>query len=352
MKTSTTMSMAVAGALLLAACSGNSDEPGASPSTSDTASSAPVAGGPVTVLTHDSFALPDDVIADFEASSGIDVTFEPVGDAGTLVNQLALTAGAPLGDAVFGIDNTFASRAVASEALADYVSPAATDSVSGQLTAIDYSDVCFNIDLAAFGDGAPAPDTFDDLLDPAYANLVSVSNPTTSSPGLALLLATYETYGEGWKDYWRGLRDNGLKVTAGWSDTYFVDFSVPNYGGDFPIVLSYASSPPSEVIDGEPTSAALLDTCFRQVEYAGVLDGAENPQGAQAVVDWMLSDAVQSALPANMYVYPVSPTATIPAEWEQYAPLSENPIIMDPAEIDAQRDALLREWTEIVIDGQ
>ncbi len=117
-------------------------------------------------------------------------------------------------------------------------------------------------------------------------------------------------------------------------------------------MLSYASSPPSEVIDGEPTSAALLDTCFRQVEYAGVLDGAENPAAAQAVVDWMLSDEVQSALPENMYVYPVSPTATIPADWEQYAPLAEDPITMDPAEIDAKRDELLRDWTEIVIDGQ
>jgi len=304
------------------------------------------------MLVHDSFALPDDVISQFEASSGIDVTFTPVGDAGTLVNQLALSAGAPLGDAVYGIDNTFASRAVASGALAEYVSPGATDSVSGELTAIDYSDVCFNIDLAAFDSTLPAPVSFDDLLKPEYAGLVSVSNPTTSSPGLALLLATYATYGDGWEDYWRALRDNDLEVTAGWSDTYFVDFSAPNYGGDFPIVLSYASSPPSEVIDGSPTTAALLDTCFRQVEYAGVLEGAANPTAAQAVVDWMLSDEVQSALPDSMYVYPVSPTASIPSEWLEYAPLSDQPIMIDPATIDAERDTLLRAWTEIVIDGQ
>lgn len=354
MKTSFTMSMAVVGALSLAACSSSSGEPTASPTTGATTgdNAPPAASGSVTVLTHDSFALPEDVVADFEASSGIDVSFEPIGDAGTLVNQLVLTASAPLGDAVYGIDNTFASRAIASGALADYVSPAATDSVSGQLTAIDYSDVCFNIDLTAFGDDVPAPVTFDDLLAERYANMVSVPNPATSSPGLALLLATYETYGEGWQDYWRGLRDNGLKVTAGWSDSYFVDFSVPNYGGDYPIVLSYASSPPSEVIDGDPTSAALLDTCFRQVEYAGVLEGAENPTAAQAVVDWMLSDEVQSALPESMYVYPVSPTASIPRDWEQYAPLAEDPIMMDPTEIDAKRDELLRAWTEIVIDGQ
>lgn len=310
------------------------------------------ASGSVTVLTHDSFALPEDVIADFEESSGIAVTFEPVGDAGTLVNQLALTAGAPLGDAVYGIDNTFASRAVASGALTDYVAPGALDEIAGKLTAIDYSDVCFNVDLAAFDDSHPAPASFDDLAKSAYAGQISVPNPTTSSPGLALLLATYATYGEGWKDYWRALRDNDLKVTASWSDTYYVDFSAPNYGGDYPIVLSYASSPPSEVVDGEPTTAALLDTCFRQAEYAGVLEGAAHPEAARAVVNWLMSDSVQESLPNSMYVYPVSPTAKVPADWERYAPLSEDPVVLSPTEIDAHRDELLREWVEIVIDGK
>lgn len=350
MKVSFTVSLAAAGALLLAACSAStSADPTSTVSASDTPAAA---SGSVTVLTHDSFALPDDLVASFESAHGLDVTFQPIGDAGTLVNQLALAAGAPAGDAVYGIDNTFASRAVASGALADYVAAGATEEVGGQLTAIDYSDVCFNIDLAAFDDSRPAPVTFDDLASANYAGHISVSNPTTSSPGLALLLASYVTYGEGWGDWWRTLRDNGLQVTAGWSDTYFVDFSAPNYGGDYPIVLSYASSPPSEVIDGEPTTAALLETCFRQVEYAGVLQGAANPTGAQAVVDWLLSDDVQSALPESMYVYPVSQTATIPTDWEFYAPLSDDPIIMDPVDIDAHRDNLLREWTEIVINGQ
>lgn len=335
-------------AVLVTACSSSDD---AAPASASPNADQGAASGAVTVLTHDSFALPDDLVAAFEESSGIDVTFEPVGDAGTLVNQLSLTAGSPLGDAVYGIDNTFASRAIASGALAEYVVPGATEQFEGSLTAIDYSDVCFNIDLAAF-EGADAPASFTDLAEAQYAGKISVPNPTTSSPGLALLLATYATFGEDWEDYWRDLRDNDLKVTAGWSDSYFVDFSAPNYGGDYPIVLSYASSPPSEVADGEAATAALLDTCFRQVEYAGVLDGATNPEAAKAVVAWLLSDDVQSALPENMYVYPVSETATIPQSWLDFAPLSDNAITMDPAEIDAQRDGLLRRWTQIVIDGQ
>ena len=134
---------------------------------------------------------------------------------------------------------------------------------------------------------------------PEYKGLLSVSNPATSSPGLAFLLATIAAKGDGWEDYWSALAANDLRVTASWSDTYYTDFSAPNYGGDYPLVLSYASSPPFEVIDGKPTTAALLDTCFRQVEYVGVLTGAKHPKAAQKVVDWMLSDSVPSCSPGK-----------------------------------------------------
>lgn len=340
--------------LALTACSSPSNTGGssASPSPDD-------APGTVRVLTHDSFSIPDETLAAFEEQSGLDVQFVSNGDGGALVNQLILTKDAPLADAVYGIDNSFASRVVGEGVLAEYTSQSPVTSSplylslpqAENLTAIDFSDVCLNIDLTYFeSNSLAAPASFDDLLKPEYANLTSVTNPATSSPGLAFLLATVAAYGDEWPAYWEALRDNGLRVTGSWSDTYFVDFSAPNYGGDRPIVLSYASSPPSEVIDGEPTTAALLDTCFRQVEYAGVLAGAKNPDGAQQVIDWMLSDEFQSQLPYSMYVYPVSETATIPAEWLEYAPLAENPWSVPSERIDAEREELVLTWTSIVLD--
>ncbi|WP_291378004.1 thiamine ABC transporter substrate-binding protein [Demequina sp.] len=338
----------------VAACSTATDDP-SSQSPDSTESPMPTE---VTVVTHDSFAVPDDVLAAFEQESGLDVTFVAPGDAGTLVNQLILTKDAPLGDVVYGVDNTFASRALEAGVFADYASdaPAAADAASyaiggsQALTAIDFSDVCLNIDLAAFEGDVPAPQTLDDLLDPVYSGMVSVTNPATSSPGLAFLLATIAAKGDAWPEYWEALNDNDLRVTASWSDTYFTDFSAPNYGGDYPIVLSYASSPPLEVIDGQPTTAALLDTCFRQVEYAGVLEGAQNPQGAQLVVDWMLSDGFQASVPENMYVYPVSSAVQVPAEWTQFAPLAQDPWTLEPATIDSQRDEWIDTWTDTVLN--
>lgn len=313
----------------------------------------------VTVVTHDSFAVPDELVADFEARTGLTVTFSAPGDAGMLANQLALTKDAPLGDVAYGIDNTFASRVADAGVFADYTSkaPAATDAAkyavpdAKNLTAVDYSDVCLNVDLGYFAEhDLAAPVTLEDLTKPEYKGLLSVSNPATSSPGLAFTLATVAAFGDGWPAYWQQLRANDVNVTASWSDTYFTDFSAPNYGGDKPVVLSYASSPPSEVIDGKPTTAALLDTCFRQIEYVGVLKGAKNPQGAQAVVDWMLSDEFQSALPDSMYVYPVSTTATIPAQWQKFAPLSPTPWSLTPTQIDTQRDEIIRTWTATVLN--
>jgi thiamine transport system substrate-binding protein len=297
------------------------------------------------------------VVAEFEKETGIHVTFVAPGDAGTLTNQLILTEDAPIADVAYGVDNTFASRALDAGVFADYTptAPAAADAAtyavegSKALTAVDYSDVCLNYDLGYFADHDLAvPQTFDDLLKPEYKGLISVTNPATSSPGLAFLLATIAAKGDGWKDYWSALAKNDLRVTASWSDTYYTDFSAPNYGGDYPIVLSYASSPPFEVIDGKPTTAALLDTCFRQVEYVGVLTGAKHPAAAQQVVDWMLSDAFQASLPENMYVYPVSTSVDIPADWATYAPLSSSPWSLPASEIDANREQWIKDWTEVV----
>ena len=313
----------------------------------------------VTIVTHDSFAIPDEVVADFESRSGLTVTFAAPGDAGMLANQLVLTKDSPLGDVAYGIDNTFASRVADAGVFADYTStvPAGTDAAAyavpgaKNLTAVDYSDVCLNVDLGYFvSNDLAAPTTLEDLTKPEYKGLLSVSNPATSSPGLAFALATVAAFGDEWPAYWAALRDNDVKVTASWSDTYFTDFSAPNYGGDKPVVLSYASSPPSEVIDGKATTAALLDTCFRQIEYVGVLEGAKNPEGAQQVIDWMLSDEFQSALPDSMYVYPVSTSASIPAEWVEFAPLSPNPWSLTPERIDAQRDDIIRTWTATVLN--
>jgi thiamine transport system substrate-binding protein len=349
-------------ALLLAACgssgAGSSGAGTASAGTTSGAAAGSAGAGEVTLITHDSFVVDDALLADFEKSSGLQVTVLAQGDAGAMVNQLLLTASNPLGDVVFGIDNTFASRALAAGILAPYTSPAATDGSDqftigdDRLTAVDYGDVCVNIDHAYFAaKGLAEPATFEDLARPEYKDLLVVESPATSSPGLAFLLGTVAHFGaDGWQQYWTELKDNGVKVTGGWTDAYTVDFSGSSGQGARPLVVSYASSPPSEVPDGATAAptGALLDTCFRQVEYAGVLQGAKNPAGAQQVIDFLLSGQFQASVPDSMYVYPVDGAAPLPAAWQQYAPVAPSPATLDPATIAANRDAWISGWSDLL----
>ncbi len=319
------------------------------------------AGDPteVTLLAHDSFQLPDELLQQFEDESGLTLEIRPLGDAGRLTNQLVLTQDQPLGDVVFGVDNTFGSRAVGAGVFAPYEGevPAGVDAYDLEgddehvLTPVDTSSVCVNVDETWFAErDQEPPRTLDDLTDPAYRDLLVTPSPVSSSPGLAFLLATVGEYGDDWPDYWRDLLGNGAKVTTDWENAYNVDFTQGGGKGKRPVVVSYDSSPAFTVADGASSTSALLDTCFQQVEYAGVLDGAANPGGAEKVVDFLLSPEVQEALPESMYVFPVADGASLPADWARFAERPTDPIEVDPAEIDENRDAWLQEWSDLVAE--
>ncbi len=361
------VALALIVAMLAAACSGDSsggDSSGVSsegsgdPASGDSDGDDP-AGSTVKLLTHDSFALSPETLAAFTDSTGIAVEQLASGDAGALVSQACITAGAPLGDVLFGIDNTFLQRGLDCGIFEPHESPA-LPGVPGsfkldarhRVTPVDFGDVCLNYWVDSFDGSPPPPESLDDLIDPAYEGMLVVQSPETSSPGLAFLLATIARYGDGWEDYWAALRDNGVSVTAGWEDAYYGEFVAG--GGDRPIVVSYASSPPAEVIYAdppvdEPPTGVVTASCYRQIEFAGVLAGAENPRGARALIDFMLTPAFQQDVPLNMFVFPVLESAALPEVFAEHAEIAEDPFMLDPAEVEAQRDAWTDRWVQIVL---
>jgi thiamine transport system substrate-binding protein len=310
----------------------------------------------VVLVTHESFALPKALEKSFEKQSGYDLVIRAAGDAGELTNKLVLTKDDPIGDVSFGVDNTFASRALDSGVFAQHqptvLAPLAKYELTGDddhlLTPIDHGNVCVNVDDTWFADHDLAePRTLDDLTKPAYRDLFVLPGATTSSTGMAFLLATIAAYGNDWPAYWTALLDNGAKLTAGWSDAYQVDFTQGGGSGDRPIVLSYDSSPAFTVADGKSSTSALLGTCFEQIEYAGVLAGAANPTGAESFINFLASPEVQAALPDSMYVFPVDPDIELPTQWAKFAKQPTHPYTVDPADISANRDAWLREWSDV-----
>jgi len=314
----------------------------------------------VVLVTYDSFALPEEAAAAFEERTGARIEVRATGDAGSMLTGALLAAGAPEGDVIFGIDNTLATRALQDDLLEPFT-PEGIDAIPARyhlegeagrrLVPIDAGDVCLNVDSTWFEtEGIEPPTTMDDLTSPTYRDLLVVESPVTSSPGLAFLIGTVDRYGEdGWVDYWQRLADNGVRVRPSWDDAYYNDFTVS--GGDRPLVMSYASSPPAEVIYGdvdEPHSTVATDTCTAQVEYAGVLRGAEHPDLARQLVEFMVSEEWQRELPMANFVFPVRDDVELPEEFERWAERAEDPAGLPAEVIDERRDAWIEQWRELM----
>lgn len=331
------------------------------------APAAPVESEPVTltVMTHDSFAVSEEVVAAFEAEHNATVEFLASGDTGSALNKAILTKEAPLADLLFGVDNTFLSRALDEEIFEAYDAPALADipaefklDAENRAIPVDFGDVCINYDKAYFADkGLDVPTTLEDLTKPEYAGLLVVENPATSSPGLAFLMATIAHFGEeGYLDFWADLRANDVAVADGWETAYYTNFSASSGQGAQPMVVSYGSSPAAEVIfaetalDDAPTASILgPETCYRQIEFVGILQGTANRALAEDFVDFMLSAQFQEDLPMQMFVYPVLPSAELPAEFVDYAQQPDQPASLDSALIAANRDQWIQDWTDTVL---
>ncbi len=358
--------LASVAALFLAAC--GDDAPAATPGTAP--GSAPAtAGEPVTItmIVYDSYPPDADppnplqtALDEFTADTGIEVELLQSQDAGTMLSKAVLTAGNPEGDVLWGVDNTLLSRALDAELFEPHIA-AGLDRIDSSLTAlapgheatpVDFGDVCVNYDVAALtAAGLQPPTTMQQLAQPEYASRLVVENPATSSPGLAFLMATVAEFGDGWSDFWQQLHDNGALAVDGWNDAYYGSFS--RAGGDRPLVVSYGSSPPFEVLYSEtPLDAAptgvVESTCFRQVEFAGVLRGTEHPEQAGELVDFLISERFQREIALNLFVFPVNPDVELQPEFVQYAAIPDAPLTLDPAEIEADRAGWIDTWTEIM----
>lgn len=327
------------------------------------ASCAPKGSTTLTVMTHDSFAISEDVVKSFEEANNVKVSFLQSGDAGSVLNQAILTKDAPLADVLFGVDNNFLSRALEADIFEPYRSPVLDDVPSEfilddtfRAVPVDYGDVCINYDKTYFAENnLPIPQTFEDLAKPEYKGLLVVEDPATSSPGLAFMLATRAYFGDSFLDYWQSLKDNGVVVVDGWETAYYTNFSASSGKGPQPMVVSYASSPAAEVffasepLTESPTGSIVASgMCFRQIEFAGILKNGQNRDLAEKFVDFMLGKQFQEDMPLNMFVFPVNQTAQLPEIFVQYAQATDQPAAISYEEISANRDAWIEAWAEVM----
>lgn len=355
---------ALIGLLMLVACG-----PGPAAPTEPPTPTAPPEPRKVRVMTHDSFDIGEETIAAFETQYNAQVEILQAGDAGVVLNQAILSRDNPLADVLYGVDSTLLSRALEAGILEPYASPLLAEipdhlelDPQHRALPVDYGNVCLNYDKGWFAEhDLTPPANLEALVKPGYRGLTVVENPATSSPGLAFLLATVGHFGETgdytYLDYWADLQANDVLVVEGWEDAYWGQFTYGSGGeGDRPIVVSYASSPPVEVYFAEepfeeaPTAAVVSDgSCFRQIEFVGVLKGAQNRDLAEAWVDFMLGATFQEDIPLHMFMFPANENAALPDVFARFAVVPEHPAEVDYAAIEANREAWIEAWTEVVL---
>lgn len=349
----------------LAAACGGSDDGG---DVAAGSSGAPASGGGATstgeratlrLVTYDSFAASPEVLQAFTDETGIGLEVLPVGDTGETLNRVILTQDRPLGDVLWGVDTTYLSRALDHDVTVPYASPelASVDArfrglVPGDaMVPVDYGDICVNVDREWFAQkGLEPPTTLEELADPRYEGLLVTEDAATSAPGLAFLLATIARYGEdGFEDYWKRLRANDVDVVSGWTEAYTVAFSGSSGKGPRPLVVSYASSPPAEMLGIDPPPAeartgVIEDTCFRSVEYAGIIRGTEHEAEARKLIDFLLSKRFQEDMPLQIFVFPVRADAALPDAFARYAVVPDAPATLPPDQIEANRERWIETW--------
>jgi thiamine transport system substrate-binding protein len=319
----------------------------------------------LTVMTHDSFAVSEGVITAFEAQNNVKVQFLKSGDTGTALNKAILAKDKPLADAFYGVDNTFLSRALDEDIFDVYPSPLLGSIPAefklddqNRLLPVDYGDVCLNYDQAYFTEkGLAPPQSLEGLVKPEYSSLLVVQNPATSSPGLAFLLATIARFGsDGYLEYWQDLVENDIKIVNDWETAYYTEFSGSSGKGPRPIVVSYSSSPVFEMIyaetqlDAPPTGVVTGgESCFRQIEFVGILSGGNNRDLAEKWVDFMLSPTFQEDLPLQMFVFPVNPTAQLDETFVKYLTNPGSTAQISSEDIGANREKWLQDWTDAIL---
>ncbi len=303
------------------------------------------------IYTYDSFpaGLEEHIRSTLEAE-GVTSEMLRFEDSGGVMAQILLEKDNPQADVVIGLDNTYLARAIEEDLFQTYkpvglalaherllVDP------EYRLIPFDYGSITFNYDSELLPN---PPESWEELLDPAYRDKIIVMNPTTASPGRNFLLFTIAEFGEdGYLDFWEELKPNILTVTAGWSEGYGLYTQ-----GEAPIVLSYDTSPAYHLHfeDTDRYKNLIFNgRAYAQVEVAGMLKGAENPDAAKRCMDVIVSKEFQDLVPLNNIMYPVHPEAELPKAFIEAESATEI-VNMDERKVAEKLDEWLAAWEELM----
>lgn len=297
----------------------------------------------LTVYTYDSFVSewgPGPVVeARFEEICDCDLKFVAAGDGAALLSRLKLEGARTKADVVLGLDSNLIAAARETGLFAPHNVTADYD------LPIDWTDpdfAPFDWGYFAFIQNADmdSPKSFRELA--ASDAKIVIQDPRSSTPGLGLLMWVKDAYGDEAAAIWEGLSDNIVTVTKGWSEAYGLFLE-----GEADMVLSYTTSPAYHLIaegDASKIAAPFDEGHYMQVEVAGKIAGSDQQELADAFLNFMVSEAFQSAIPTTNWMYPaVMPADGLPEGFEQMITPAKS--LLAPVEdAPALREEALAEW--------
>ena len=224
----------------------------------------------------------------------------------------------------------------------------------GEATPVDFGDVCVNYDIAWFAEHGSTRRPRSTTSSTRRTATCSSSRTrrrrhpawrscSPRSPSTARRLAAVLG----------GLRANGVEVVDCWTQAYYERFTGAAAADRRRSWSATARSPPAEVVFADPPRtmrrpASIEATCFRQVEFAGVLRGTDEPDAAAQLVDFLVSAAVPDGAAAEPVRVPDEPRPSAAARVHRVR-RRPGDLTLDRRRSSPPTDDWIDEWTELVL---
>ncbi|SIO27511.1 thiamine ABC transporter substrate binding subunit [Salinivibrio sp. ES.052] len=310
------------------------------------------AADPLTVYTYDSFIAEwgagPKIKTEFEKRCDCQVEFVSLNDGAALLNRLRIEGETTKADIVLGMDTNLMKEAERSGIVAEHAVNTERLQVPGGwdnkfFIPYDYGYFAFVYDTTRLLD---PPKSLKALIEERDDISVIYQDPRISTVGQGLMLWIQKVYGDNNQQAWRKLADNTITVTKGWTEAYNMFL---NKEAD--MVLSYTSSPAYHLVtdDDDRFAAAMFEEGhYMQIEVAAKSAYTDQPERADAFLQFMLSDAAQSVIPTTQWMYPVTDISLPDAFYTLNKP--EESLLYQPDEVMGNRQQWVRDWQTALVE--
>ncbi|SFB26396.1 thiamine transport system substrate-binding protein [Rhizobium sp. NFR07] len=302
----------------------------------------------LTVYTYESFISDwgpgPKIKAEFEKTCACTVNFVGVADGVALLTRLKLEGAGTKADIALGLDTSLISEAKATGLFQHAGVDTGMVEVPGGYSddtfiPYDYGHFAVVYDTETIKN---PPKSLKDLVEGDASQKIVIEDPRTSTPGLGLLLWMKSVYGDKAPEAWSKLKDRVLTVTPGWSEAYGLFTK-----GEVPMVLSYTTSPAYHMVEEKSDryqAASFSEGHYVQIEVAGILKDARDPDLAKSFLTFLISPQAQDIIPTTNWMMPVAATTNpLPDAFGKLIQPKKT-LLLGSDEVAKNRQAWIDEW--------